>query len=165
MTNVLRVIFDAAIWVFVPLILVLIIRYANSVSKKADEEKHRSAARAGFWAGFILFVMVLIYQVGIFVQSGFPDNELYQGFNIPVAIAAGIIGFVVVTGGKKVLPAQLSGWIVLIITFASFYALLHYLFIRTYNEMLLSLILGLTFGALAHAAASPSSLREFLSSR
>jgi hypothetical protein len=133
------------------------------VSKEAEDAKHASATRAGFWAGFMLFVMALIYHVGVFLKTGFPHNEVYQGFDLPTALLGGVLGFVLFSGGKRVLPAQVSGWLVLAGTFIAFYSFLHYVFIRTYNQTLLSLILGITFGALAHSASSPTTLKEFLS--
>lgn len=162
MNQFLKTVFDFIVWVFVPLILLMVIRYMYKTHKRVEGEKHRVATKAGFWAGFMLFIMTLIYQVGIFIKTGFPNKEMYQGFDLPLALVGGVVGFILFTGGKKVLPAQLSGWIVLVIAFVTLYALLHYVFIRTYNEILLSLILGIAFGALAHSATSPSSIKEFL---
>ena len=162
MNNILKTIFDFVVWIFVPFILVMIIRYLHGIHKRADDHKHAEATRSGFWAGFILFIMALVYEVGAFIKIGFPHRDLYQGFDLPLALIGGVVGFILFSGGKRVLPAQVSGWLVLLGTFISFYALLHYLFIRTYNEILLSLILGITFGALAHSASSPTTLKEFL---
>ena len=160
----LQTIFDFVIWIFVPLILALVIKHVYSLTKVAQDPRHVSTMRAGFWGGFVLFIMALIYQVGIFVRTGFPHNEIFQGFNVPLAITGAILGFILFSGGKRVLPAKLSGWIVLVVTFVTCSALLHYLFIRTYNEVFLSLILGITFGMLAHFTTSPASLQDFLNS-
>mgnify|MGYP003393657823 CR=1 FL=1 len=162
MTGILKTIFDFVIWIFVPFILIMIIRYLYGIHQRAEDHKHAEATKSGFWAGFILFIMVLVYQVGIFVREGFPHNQIYQGFDLPIAIIGAIVGFVLFSGGKKVLPAEVAGIITLIGASVTFYSLLHYVFIRTHNELLLSLILGMTFGALAHSAFSPSTLREFL---
>jgi len=162
MSGILKTIFQFVVWVFVPFILFMIIRYLYGIHKRMDHERHSEATKSGFWAGFVLFIMVLIYEVGKFLKTGFPDLEMYQGIDLPLALLGGIVGFVIFSGGKRVLPAQVSGWITLIATFITFYALLHYLFIRTYNEIFLSLILGITFGALAHSATSPTTLQEFL---
>ncbi|RJQ28431.1 hypothetical protein C4571_03605 [Candidatus Parcubacteria bacterium] len=162
MGNLLRTIFDFVIWIFVPFILFMIIRYLRGIHKRAEDPRYADATKSGFRAGFILFIIMLIYEVGGFLKAGFPDREIYQGIDLPLALLGAIVGFVLFSGGKRVLPAQVSGWITLVMTFISFYALLHYLFIRTYNEPLLSLILGITFGALAHSATSPTTLQEFL---
>lgn len=162
MTDPLRSIFDFVIWIFVPLVLVMIIRYVSGVHKRVGDPRYSGSAKAGFWAGFILFIMVLIYQVGIFIATSFPHNKLYQGFDLVVALGGAVLGFLLFIGGRKASPQKIVGWVVLIVAFCAFYALLHYLFIRTYNKVLLSLILGMTFGALAHSASSPAALKEFI---
>jgi len=163
MESVLRPIFDIVIWFFVPAILVIILWYIKSVAKRTDDLRHKHTTRAGFWAGFVLFLIALIDQVGVYITTGFPDRDIYQGFSIPLALTGAAIGFVLFSGGKKVLPAKLAGWIVLVVSFLGFYGLLQYLFVRTWNEALLSLILGVTFGIFSHMAASPATLRDFLS--
>lgn len=162
MSEFLKTIFDFVIWVLVPFILLVVIWYVHSLKKRMPDHKQKDTIRAGFWAGVILFFMVLIYQVGIFLQTGFPENELYQGFNVPLAIVGAVASFFAFSGGKRVLPPELLSLIVLVVTFVSLWGLLHYLFIRTWNEPLLSLILGMTFGMLVHFATSPSSIHEFL---
>lgn len=165
MSNVLESLFYFVIWVFVPSILLLVLWTAGSIAGSIEDPRHRRAAKAGFWGGFMLFIMVMIYQVSIFIATSFPDNEIFRGFDIWIAVAGSVFGFLAFSGGKKLLPAKASGWIILIITFLSFYSLLHYIFIRTYNELLLSLITGLTFGVFAFFASSPATIKEFLKSQ
>ena len=157
MASALQKIFELVIWVFVPLILLLILQRMFVLgSTHAADEKSGAAARAGFWAGLLLFAMFLIYQVNIFIQVGFPVRSIYQGFDIWLALSGALIAFVASTGGKRLISPRLMGVAVLLGTFLSSSALIHYLFIRTYNEALLSLILGVTFGVFAHFTASPS---------
>ena len=165
MQNLLATLFDIVIWFVVPTILLIILWFVKSIAKRTDDLRHKHTTRAGFWAGFVLFLIIFIDQLGMFVKYGFPIRELYQGFNIPLAVIGAIIGFMLFSGGKKVLPAKLAGFIVLVMSFFSFYALYQYLFVRTWNEILLSLILGTTFGIFTHMAASPASVKDFLSDR
>jgi hypothetical protein len=136
----------------------------GSIAGSIEDSRQKKSAKAGFWGGFMLFIMTLIYQVSIFIATSFPNNEIFQGFNIWTAIAGSVFGFLAFSGGKKMLPPKATGWIILLITFLSFYSLLHYVFIRTYNELLLSLITGLTFGVFAFFASSPATIKEFLKS-
>jgi len=161
MQDLLKTIFDFVIWVLVPAILVLVIWIITSIMRRVEDEKYKTSLRGGFWGGFILFTMILIYQVGQFLRSGFPQNDIFQGFNILLALGSALVIFAILSGGKRVYAHKLSGWIVLLLTFASFYSLLHYLLMRTYNEILLSIILGIAFGVLGHIASFPSSLRQF----
>lgn len=163
MSSVLKAVFDFVIWIFVPVILLILIWFLGSASKKLEIKRHKSATKAGFWAGIMLFVIILIYQVSIFLKIGFPHNDIFQGFKLWLSLASALATFLLFLGGKKIISPGASGWLILAFTFISFSTLLHYLFIRTYNDILLSVILGATFGFLTHLAASPSSFREFLS--
>ena len=163
MSALLLIIFALVVWAFVPTVLVLILWYTKSIAKRTDDLRHKHTTRAGFWAGFVLFIITLIDQVGMFIKIGFPDRNIYQGFSITLALTGALIGYFLFSGGKRVLPAKLAGWIALVVSFFGFYGLFQYMFIRNHNEVLLSLVLGITFGALAHMAASPTRLKDFLS--
>ena len=156
--------FDFVIWIFVPAILVLVILNSISLIKNAADKRHRTSMHAGFWAGIILFVIALIYQVNIFLQIGFPHKEIYQGFDLWLALIGGAVCFLLFSGGKKIIPPRLSGWIIFVLTFASLYALLDYVCIRSFNEVLLSIILGGALGFFFQLTTSPSSMRDFLQS-
>ena len=162
MASVLQTIFYFVVWVLIPLILLVLIWLIKSMSEKTEEKRHRSAMRSGYWAGIMLFIIMLIYQISIFLKTGFPRNEVYQGFSLTLALTSAFVIFILFLGGKKVTPPVISGLLVLIFTFIVFSALIHYLFVRTYNDILLSAILGGVFGFLTHFAASPTSLKEFL---
>ena len=162
MAKLLQFLFDFVIWVFVPLIMATTIYLTRAFIAKAEDKKTKSAMRAGFWAGFLLFIILLVYDVSLFLQNGFPANPIYQGFSLFIAIIAGLVTFIVFLGGRFFASDKLSGMSALIATFVGFYVLANYLFIRTHNELVLSLTLGITFGVLAHFAVSPSSLRRTL---
>ncbi|HUX36029.1 MAG TPA: hypothetical protein VMV71_03290 [Candidatus Paceibacterota bacterium] len=161
MANILEVIFYFVVWFLTPAILLFLIWLIKSMANKAEDKKHRAAMRSGYWAGIMLFLIMLIYQISIFLETGFPRNEIYQGFSLPLALGSALVVFILFLG-KKVTPPVISGLLVLAFTFIAFSALVHYLFIRTYNDVLLSSILGGVFGFLTHFAASPTSLKEFL---
>jgi cytochrome bd-type quinol oxidase subunit 2 len=161
--DVLKWIFDFVIWVITPTILGVILMLTRSVIAKTDDKPRKSAMRSGFWAGILLFLMVLIYQVAIFLKDGFPEKEIFQGFNIWLALGSGILAFFIFLGGKKMVSPQLSGFATLLIVFVVSYAMLHYLVIRTWNELVLSLTLGITFGIMSHLANPHSFVRHALS--
>ncbi|MDO8664564.1 MAG: hypothetical protein Q7K44_03425 [Candidatus Liptonbacteria bacterium] len=162
MDIILKYIFYFVVWVFVPAILITLACLLKLRIDKVEEKRHRSAMQAGYWAGIMLFIIVLIYQVAIFLQIGFPKAEVFQGFSLPLALGSALVVFILFLGGKKIVPVVVSGLIVLVFTFLIFTALLHYLFIRTHNDVLLSMILGGIFGFLTHFAVAPTSLKEFL---
>jgi len=150
-----QIVFDIILWVAVPAILIIAIVKASHLSRHADDEKRAAAARSGFWGGIVLSLIVLIYQANVFVRTGFPNRDLFQGFDLWLALTGAIVAYLLSLGGKRAVPTKLVGLIVLLLTFLSFYALIHYLLIRTYNDVVLSLVLGATFGILLHYTASP----------
>ncbi|PIT92407.1 MAG: hypothetical protein COU08_02790 [Candidatus Harrisonbacteria bacterium CG10_big_fil_rev_8_21_14_0_10_42_17] len=162
-TQLLKIIFNVVIWVFVPLIAIIIIYFTRNIISKTYNKEQKNSMRAGFWAGFILFIMYLIFRVGHFVTTNsFPDKPVYQGFNIWLAIGSGLVWFLIFASGKRLASPRMSGLAVLAVTFFSFFILLDYIFIHTFNDIVLSLALGLTFGFLIFFASSPGSVRRTL---
>ncbi len=161
MADVLKIIFDLIIWIFVPVILITVIWFLAFAYKRTEIKRQKSALQAGFWAGLMLSVIFLIYQVNIFLKIGFPQNDIFQGFKLWLSLTSALVVFILALGGKKIISPALSGWLNLLFTSISLSAFFHYIFIRTYNDVLLSVILGAAFGFLTHLAASPSSLKEF----
>lgn len=157
MENVLKLIFYLIIWVFVPAVMAAAIWFLATIHKKSEIKSRRHSARAGFWAGFMLFVIILIYQINIFLKIGFPHDPLFKGFNLALSLATALVIFIIAT------PAVMASWLILLLTFISFFGLFHYIFIRMYNDIILSVVMGVAFGFLAHLAASLSSVTEFLS--
>ena len=161
MSEIIRGIFDVVIWTYVPVILGMVIMYAYLIAGKIEHPHYKKTARSGFWAGFILFLMVLVYQVGVFLKAGFPDDPIYKGFNVILAIGAVLVTYPIFNTGKKTSP-KLAGWIVLILTSVSFWTLFHYLFVHSYNEYILSAVLGVSFGIFAHTAFTPVSMDDLI---
>jgi len=160
MEDFLRFVFSLVIWTFVPAILVFAFLFSARLHKRVDDKKYKAAMRSGFWAGVMLFLIGVIYQISQFIQIGFPIYNIFQGFNVSVTLGSAAVAFVITSGGKKFLPLKASGFIVLILTFASSYGLFEYFFVRSHNEYLLSAILGISLGIFAHFAASPSSIKD-----
>lgn len=159
MESVLKFIFSLIIWFFVPAVLVITILFLATVHKKSEIKSRRHSARAGFWAGFMLFIIILIYQMNIFLKTGFPHDTMFRGFNLALSLITALIVFIIAT------PAVMASWLVLLFTFISFSSLFHYVFIRTYNDIILSMVMGAAFGFLAHLAASLSYVSEFLNKK
>ena len=161
MQDILRAIFTIVIWTFVPAILIVSITKSYGIGNKIEKKTYKSAARSGFVGGFVLFLIFLIHQLGLFVQNGFPDAAIYQGFNIWLAISAMLATYGIFYGGRA-LPVRMVGWVVLLISFASFWTLFHYLFIHTANEYILSVVLGIAFGVFSQTAFSPITIDDLL---
>jgi len=161
MSEIVRGIFDVVIWTYVPTVLGMVIAFAYTIAGKMENKHYKKTARSGFWAGFVLFLIMLVYQVGVFLRNGFPDDPIYKGFSVLLALGAVLITYPIFYTGKKTSPT-LAGWIVLAATSLSFYMLFHYLFVHTYNEYILSMVMGVSFGIFAHTAFTPVSLDDLI---
>jgi len=155
MASALQTLFEWIVWILVPFLLLLTLSKTYGHLKKSPDARANDSSKAGFWAGFILFVIIFTYQVGGFFKAGFPEGPIYRGFDLWLAFSAALLAFLLFFGGKKVVPSHLKGWSIFASSFFGFYSLFHYLFIRTYNEFLLSIILGLALGILVHNIVSP----------
>lgn len=151
MIELLRGFFQLVIWTFVPAMSSLVLARMYLIARAPAPQEYQTSARAGFWGGAILFLIVFVAQVGRFVQNGFPAVSIYQGFNPFFAFATALSVFGLLYG-KRVIPAKIVGWLVLGVTGLSLWAPFHYLFIHTANEYILSLALGVALGVFAHAA-------------
>lgn len=165
MQGALQFLFDLVIWVFVPVIILTVLYFARAAAKRPGDEKDASSIKSGFWAGFVLFLIVLVYKVGQFLIHGFPKNGIYQGFNIWIVFGTALGILLLLTVRHRISTSRTTGLATLLISFLGFYALADYLFIRQYNVILLSATLGVAFGALLGFASSPSSFREFFTLR
>lgn len=155
MEPALKQAFDVVVWVLVPFLLLLALWKTYSHLTKSPDARTNESSRAGFWSGFILFIIILIYQVGGFFRTGFPEGPIYRGFDLWLAFSAALLAFLMFFGGRKAIPPHFKGWSIFASSIFTFYSLFHYLFIRTYNEFLLSLVLGLALGILVHDIVSP----------
>ena len=154
MSELLRGFFQLVVWTFVPAMAAIVLLRVYLISRGEEAKEYRAAARAGFWGGLVLFLIVFIAQVGRFVQNGFPDAPIYQGLNPFLALGAAIAIFALLYG-KRVVPVKFVGWLILGVTALSLWAPFHYLFIHTANEYILSLTLGVALGFFAHTAFPP----------
>jgi hypothetical protein len=155
MASALQNLFDIIVWVLVPFLLILTLWKTYSHLKKSPDARTNDSSRAGFWAGFILFVIIFTYQVAGFLKTSFPQGPIFRGFDLGLSFSAALLAFLMFFGGRKVVPSHLKGWSIFASSLFTFYSFFHYLFIRTYNEFLLSVILGLALGVLVHNIVSP----------
>ncbi|MBM3257210.1 MAG: hypothetical protein FJY98_02680 [Candidatus Liptonbacteria bacterium] len=152
----LKFIFDLVIWGLVPTLLGMALWEVYKHTAETADKRASASSRGGFWAGFFLFIIVLIYQVSGFFKTAFPAGDIYRGFDLWLAFSGAILTFLLFSGGKKVIPPRLKGWSIFSASFLVFYATFHYFFIRTYNEFLLSVVLGVALGLFVHHIVYPA---------
>lgn len=154
MTEIIIAFFEIVIWMFVPGMACVILYRLYTLAHVKEKNEHHLSLRAGFWGGVMLFFIIFVAQVGMLVQTGFPDVPIYQGFNAFLALGAAIAVFTLFYGKYKV-PAWLQGWLVLLVAALALWTFVHYLFIHTANINILSLALGTALGIFAHRMLFP----------
>lgn len=162
MPKTLDFVFTFIIWILIPIILFTILLMTKKTAKDPDFAKEVKSIKSGFWGGVTLVAIIVVYKVGGFVVNGFPNNPIFQGFDLLWTFGSSLITLILFSIKNTVASHRTIGLIVLIITSFSLYALLDYLLIRENNALLTSLTLGVAFGAMLHFASSPKSLRDFL---
>lgn len=160
MESTLKLVFDLIIWGLVPTLFGMALWEVYKRTTEGGDKRASESSKGGFWAGFILFIIVLIYQVSGFFKTAFPGGDVYRGFDLWLAFSGAILAFLLFSGGQKVVPPRLRGWSIFSASFVVFYASFHYFFIRTYNELLLSVTLGVALGMFVHHIAYPPAKAE-----
>lgn len=162
MPKTLNFLFDVVVWVVVPLIMLIILMMAKRTAKDPDFSREVKSIKAGFWGGVVLVAILVVYKVRDYLTIGFPDNPIFQGFDLLTTFLAAMAVVILFNSKNAVASEKTIGLTVLATTAASLYALISYLLIRDHNQLLLSATLGVAFGGLLHFAGSPKSLTDFI---
>ncbi|MDP2278075.1 MAG: hypothetical protein Q8K51_07620, partial [Nitrospirota bacterium] len=80
-----------AYWIVVPVILGGIFMLGRSIMKNVTDGENRTSARAGFWAGLVLFVIYFVYEIQLFKTPEFIKITTLQ-INILGVIIGAILG-------------------------------------------------------------------------
>jgi hypothetical protein len=125
--------------------------------------ENKISVRAGFWGGLVLFVIYVLRQAQFFRM---PDISEVESFHLNLAgVGVGtVVGFLLLLAVRKVIHRRAASFIVLLLTFSGTAGLYTYLFIRTFNDILLSSTLGIALGTLLHVMLIPQSIREIFAS-
>lgn len=157
----LKVIAVILFWVFVPGIMLGVVILGKRLSSKVENSEMKTSARAGWWAGLILFVFFFIYQIPRFrlpTSLVEPSIELsYIG-----ALCGAFVGFIILFALRALIESRAIGLITMLLSFSGTSALYSYFFIRMHNNILMSSSLGVAFGALLYVVLFPKKMHELL---
>ena len=145
-------------WIVVPLILFLLFIIAKRLAKSATDQDLRASAWAGFWAGLVIFVIVVVSQLDNIYARKMNLEELSGIKIIPLALGF-IIGFVILLALRRAAPTRLIGLITLLLSSTSTSALFSYIFLTQTRTSLLYSTLGLAVGVLIHITLFPASVK------
>lgn len=154
---ILDILTQTVAWVLVPLIMLGLVVVARTMVLKADDPDRLTAARAGWWAGLLLFLLYFIYALPDFRP---PDLTGQGGLSIHVwgTVLGAVAGFAFLWGLSFLSAARVAGLVVLLLTVAGLASLHTYLFLENRGEWLVGGVLGGALGALLHLVVFPGSL-------
>lgn len=148
-------------WVFAPAMMLGSVALSRITAERLLSREDRIAARAGWWAGVLLFVLYFLYQ--------FPGFEVPQLFVSPrlelnlIGATSGLLaGFLILRSLNVLMETKVYPFLLLLLSFGGAAAWYHYVFVGTYNALLLSVCLGIALGLLLHVALFPHSRRTLL---
>jgi hypothetical protein len=144
-------------WILIPLILVGLIMLGRSLVLRAEEGERRTAARAGWWAGLILFFLFFVHELPAFRAPG-PGVESGIGVGVGGVALGTLVGFVVLLALSFLSAARVTGFLVLFLTFAGLASLHSYLFLEDRGDLFVAGTLGMALGGLLHTMVFPGSL-------
>jgi uncharacterized metal-binding protein len=146
------------LWGVVPGIFLALLIFGIVILRRASYDERRTSARAGFWAGLVLFIGYVISQshtlkIPVSIFRYLPGLDL-----VPAAMGF-VIGFLFLWGVRFLLLTRMIGIVCLILSALSTSGLYSYIFIDALRNKILFLALGFTFGALLHIVFFPSSVK------
>lgn len=146
-------------WVLIPLIMAGLVVVARTMMVRADEPDRRTSARAGWWAGLLLFV---IYFIQALPSFRVPGAAAHDGIALDLwaVVVGAVVGFGVLWGLSFLSAARVVGFVVLLLTFAGLASLHTYIFLEGRGEWFIAGVLGTALGALLHMIVFPRSLTE-----
>jgi uncharacterized metal-binding protein len=146
------------LWGVVPAILVALLIFGMIIVRRTSYDERRTSARAGFWAGLVLFIGYVISQSHTLKMPASIFRYL-PGLDLFPAGIGFVIGFLFLWGVRFLLLTRMVGLVSLILSYVSTSSLYSYIFIDAFRNKILFLALGFAFGALLHMVFFPSSIK------
>lgn len=147
----------AVAWILVPLIMGGLVVMARSLVVRAEGPERVTAARAGWWAGLLLFLIYFVHSLPVFRP---PDPTVAGTLTLglgPLVLGVGL-GFALLWGLSFLSAARVGGLVVLLLTAAGLGSLHTYIFLDDRGDWLVAGVLGGALGALLHLIVFPGNL-------
>ncbi len=146
-------------WAVVPVITLGLLWYAAGVVPEDAQADRKMSARAGFWAGVVLFVIYLVSQLQAVKEPTFKFSALPQ-IDLQSMGIGFVVGFLFLWLVRFLAPTRMVGLITLTLSSSSMAALYSYFFIDSLRTELLYIALGIALGVLCHIIFFPGSVRR-----
>lgn len=116
------------LWGVIPAILLALLIFSMIIVRRTSYDERRTSARAGFWAGLVLFVGFVISQSHTLKMPASIFRYLPALDLIPAGIGF-MIGFLFLWGVRFLLTTRMVGLVSLILSAVSASGLYSYIFI------------------------------------
>ena len=146
-------------WTVVPIILLALFVFSLTIVSRLREPESKASARAGVWAGLVLFVTFVLSQLRELREPQFTFAAVPDLDTAPLIIGV-VVGFIFLWTVRLLLRTPVVGVTTLLLCAGSTSALYSFLFIESLRPTMLYLALGVAFGVLFHIVLFPSSMRK-----
>lgn len=149
-------------WLVIPGIIAYIFLFALSVERRQVDPDRKTSARAGLWAGMILFVVFVVTQLHYVTPPSSLTAGAFPDLNAFVVLVFGTLGFAAFFAIRRMIPTRLIGFAMLVLAGGSSIALYTYLFLSPLKDLIILLVLGLMLGVFMHIMVFPEPMRHLL---
>lgn len=156
--NLATIVSITVLWVVVPGIMLIMLTLPLRIINRAEGDA-KASARAGFWAGLLLFVLYVVSQLPTLRTPSLIPGSLPSFDLTPTAIGA-VIGFGFLLVMRYVAPTPFVGLLTLSLAALSSIALFSYIFVEGFRATVMYFALGATFGALLFVVLLPGMARK-----
>lgn len=146
-------------WALVPLIVAGVVVLARSIVVRAEEGELRTSARAGGWAGLVLFFFYFVHSLPAFRPPGL-EAEVGLGLHVGGIVLGAVVALAILVAATYLAPARVVGFVVLFLTFSGLTAFHSYVFLEDPSATFVGFALGAVVGTLLHMMVFPGSLTE-----
>lgn len=146
------------IWIVIPIILLGLFAFGISLERSRKKPQARRSARAGYWAGMLLFVMFVIYEGRDF--HSYPRTSLGAYLNLWAVLVSAASGFALLRVAHRYVNHLVISFIIMALISSSLSGLVAYLFMEDFRQWIVSGTLGFSLGALLLVMISPQSIEE-----
>lgn len=141
-------------WVVSPCIMLGLFLFSMCIVSTTKKTELKVSAQAGGWAGILIFIVYLIYQLDAIQYPELDYNILPNPLITPIAFGF-ISGFILLLLVRLLIFTRFVGIITLILTSASTSSLFTYFLIEKYRLNIFYCSLGLALGMLLNMVLFP----------
>jgi len=158
----LKIIYGVIIYGLIPAILIAYFIIAAKIPSMVVNSEVKLSARAGFWAGVVVFAAYCVIAIPGIDKLNFDVNSL-PSFNLWGLLLGLALGFAFLRVLESLMPNRGVGVLTLLMAAASAIALFSYLFQANARDFTMYLTLGTLFGGLMNVVLFPSLAKGLLS--